>query len=57
MQDFSICPFCLTAASLVSNRSKTDIGAKILDILHEGMARELCAIVGDDPVWDTKTAN
>jgi hypothetical protein len=57
MQNFSICPFCLTIAPRVGNRSKTDLGAKILDILHEGMTRELCAVVGDDPVRNTKTAN
>ena len=26
-------------------------------MLHEGAARELCAFVGDDSVWHTKTAN
>jgi hypothetical protein len=41
----------------MSNRSKIDFAAKVLDVLHEGVARELCAVVGDDPVWHTKTAN
>jgi hypothetical protein len=41
----------------VGNRSKTNLAAKVLDILHEGAARELCAVVGDDPVWYTKAAN
>ena len=56
-QHFSICPLRLAVASRVSNRSKTDFAAKVLDILHEGVARELRAIVGDDPVWHTKTTH
>ena len=56
-QYFSICPLSLTIASRVSNGSETDFAAEVLGILHEGAARELCAVVGDDPVWPTKTAN
>jgi hypothetical protein len=41
----------------MSNRSKIDLAAKVLDILHEGVAHELCAVVGDDPIRYTKTAN
>ena len=41
----------------MSNRSKTNFAAKLLDVLHEGAARELCAIVGDDPVRDPEAAN
>jgi hypothetical protein len=41
----------------VSNRSETDFAAKVLDILQEGVARELCAVIGDDPVGYTKAAN
>ena len=37
----------------MSNRSETDLGAKVLDVLHEGATCELCAIVGDDPVRDS----
>ena len=37
--------------------SKTDPAAEILNVLHEGMARELCAFVGDDPVRVPETAN
>ena len=57
MQHFSICPLRLTVASRMSNRSEADLGAKILDVLHEGAARELRAVVGDDPVRDPETAN
>jgi hypothetical protein len=56
-QHFSICPFCLTVFSRVSNRSEADLGAKILDVLHEGVAHELCAVVGDDPIWYPETSN
>ena len=54
---FSICALRLTVASRMSNRSEADLGAKILDVLHEGAARELRAVVGDDPVRDPETAN
>ena len=57
VQHFNICPLRLTVASRVSNRSEADLGAKILGVLHEGAARELCAIVGDDFIWHTETAN
>ena len=56
-QHFSIFPLRLTVASRVRNRSEADLGAKILDVLHEGAARELRVVVGDDPVRDPKTAN
>ena len=56
-QHFSICPLRLTVASRMSNRSEADLGAKILDVLHEGAARKLRAVVGDDPVRDPETAN
>ena len=56
-QHFSIRPLHLTIASRMSNRSEADLGAKILNVLHEGAARELCAIVGDDPVRDSEAAN
>ena len=41
---------------MVSNGSETDFAAEVLNILHEGAACELCAVVGDDPVGYTKTA-
>jgi hypothetical protein len=41
----------------VSNRGKTNFAAKVLDILHEGATCELRAVVGDDPVGHTETAN
>ena len=34
-----------------------DLGAKNLDVLHEGAARELRAVVSDDPVRDSETAH
>jgi hypothetical protein len=39
------------------NRSKTDFAAEVLDVLHEGAARELRAVVGDDSIWHTKMVN
>src|SRR4051812_5828966 len=57
MQHFSICPLRLTVAPGVSNRSEADLGAKILDVLHEGVACELRTVVGDDPVRDPEAAN
>src|SRR4051812_40326171 len=57
MQHFSICPLRLTVAPGVSNRSEADLGAKILDVLHEGAARELRTVVGDDPIRDPEAAN
>ena len=56
-QDFSICPFGLGIASWMSNKSKENLAAKVLDILHEGAARELHAVVSDDPVRNPETAN
>ena len=56
-QYFSICPLSLTIASWVSDGSKTDSAAEVLDILHEGAACELCAVVVDDPVGYTKMAH
>jgi hypothetical protein len=41
----------------MSNRSETYLGAKVFDILHEGVARELGTVVGDDPVRNTKVTN
>ena len=57
MQHFNICPLRLTVASRVSNRSEADLGAKILDVLHEGAARELRTVVSDYPVRDPEVAN
>ena len=56
-QHFRICPLRLTVASRMSNRSEADLSAKVLDVLHEGAARELRTIVGDDLVRDPETAN
>jgi hypothetical protein len=41
----------------VSYRSEADLGAMVFDILHEGVARELGTVVGDDPVRNTKVTN
>src|SRR4051812_6919447 len=57
MQHFSICPLRLTVAPGMSNRSEADLGAEVLDVLHEGVARELRTVVGDDPVRDPEAAN
>ena len=41
----------------MSNRSKAYLATKVLDILHEGAARELRVVVGDDSILHTKKAN
>ena len=41
----------------MSDKRKTDLAAKVLDVLHEGVARELRAVVGDGPVRDPEAAN
>ena len=56
-QYFSIFPLSLTIASWVSNGSETDLAVEVLNILHEGVAYELRAIVGDDPIGYTKMAH
>jgi hypothetical protein len=56
-QHFSIYPFCLSIASRVSDRGKTNLASKILDVLHEGVARELSAVVGDDSIRNPEPAN
>ena len=56
-QYFSICPLSLTIASWVSNGSETDLVVEVLNILHEGVACELRAVVGDNPIGYTKTAH
>ena len=56
-QHFSICPLCLTVASRMSNRSDADLGAEVLNVLHKGVACELRAVVGDNPIGYTKTAH
>ena len=56
-QYFSICPLRLAVAPWVCHRSETDLAAEVLDVLHEGEACELRAVVGDDSVWHTKMAD
>ena len=56
-QHFSIRPLGLTVASRVSNGSETDLATEVLHILHEGVACELRAVVGDNPIGYTKTAH
>jgi hypothetical protein len=41
----------------VSNGCKADFATKILGVLHEGAARELCDVVGDDSVRNPEPAN
>ena len=56
-QYFSICPLRLAVTPWVRHGSETDLAAEVLDVLHEGVACELRAVVGDDSVWHTKTAD
>ena len=56
-QHFSICPLRLAVAPWVCHGSKTDLATEVLNVLHEGVACELRAVVGDDSVWHTKTAD
>src|SRR3954464_126022 len=56
-QHLGVVPFCLTVAPGMSNRSEADLGAEVLDILHEGVACELRTVVGDDPVRDPEATN
>mgnify|MGYP005836493007 CR=1 FL=1 len=56
-QYFSICPLRLAVAPWMCHGSKTDLPAEVLDVLHEGVACELRAVVGDDSVWHTKMAD
>ena len=57
LQYFSICPLRMVVAPWVCHGSETDLAAEVLGVLHEGVACELRAIVGDDSVWHTKTAD
>ena len=56
-QHFCIRPLSLAVTSGMSNRSKTNLAAEVLNVLHEGVACELRAVVGDDSVWHTKMAD
>ena len=56
-QHFSIRPLRLAVAPGVCHGSKTDLVAEVLNVLHEGVACELRAVVGDDSVWYTEAAN
>ena len=56
-QHFSICPLCLAVAPWMCHRSKTYLAAEVSDVLHEGVACELRAIVSDDSVWHTKISD
>ena len=52
--------FALSAWPLLrgcATGSETDLAAEVFDVLHEGVACELRAIVGDDSVWHTEAAN
>lgn len=57
MQHFSVFPLYLAVGPWVSNRRETELGVDVSPILHEGVAGELCAVVGDDPIGYTETAN
>ena len=43
-QYFSICPLRLAVTPWVRHGSETDLAAEVLDVLHEGVARELRAV-------------
>ena len=47
----------LAVAPWVCHGSETDPAAEVLDVLHEGVACELRAVVGDDSVRNTKMAD
>jgi hypothetical protein len=47
----------LSIAPWVSNKGVADLVSKFLAICREGAAHELGAIVGDDPVGETKMSN
>ena len=56
-QHFGIRPLRLAVAPGVCHGSKTDLAAEVLNVLHEGVARELRAVVSHDSVWHTKTTD
>jgi hypothetical protein len=53
-QHFSVRPLSLPVASGMCDRSKRDLASEGMIILHEGTARELGAVVGNDPCRDSK---
>ena len=57
VQHFSVHPLSLSIALGMSNRSEGDLASKVLDVLHEGMARELGATVSDYPGGHSKSAH
>ena len=56
-QHLYVCPLSMALTPGVSHRSKTNLAAEVLNVLHEGVARELRAIVGGDSIWHTKMAD
>src|SRR5581483_3046683 len=53
-QDFSVGTLCLPIRARVSWECKAELDAKVLTIVTEQSIGELCAVVCDDSVRDTK---
>ena len=53
-QHFYIRPLSLVVTSRMSNRSKIDPVAEVLNVLHEDAGCELRAVVGNDSVRHTE---
>ena len=56
-QHFRFRPCRLVVASGMSNRNKTNLATEVLNVLYEGVARELRVVVSDESIWHTGTAN
>ena len=56
-QHFSVRPLSLSIAPGVCHRGKWDLASEGKNILHEGAACELGAVVGDDPGRDPEAAH
>ena len=56
-QHFSVRPLSLSIAPGVCHKGEQDIASEGMNILHEGTARELGAIVGDDSGRDPEAAH
>jgi hypothetical protein len=56
LEYFCIGALHLSIALWMSNRCIANLGAKIFAVPFEGTASKLGPIIGDDPVWDPKSA-
>ena len=57
MQHFVIHPLSLPITSWMRNRGKGDLASKALDVLHVGAARELGAVISNDPCRDSEATH